>query len=131
MSKRALLSPRAPLCLCSTVPGICTLAGAPGTGAAVVLGAEGHGSCLPCGCDLVSCAPARAEPVRLIQGAPRGQLAGIFASFNSQSSQEPGEGLSEFIEMKDRHEGQSQAPGAEKTWFESSLFPNVPLGEKN
>lgn len=67
---------------------------------------------------------ACAEPARLIHRASRGQLAGIFASFNSQSSQEPGEGLSTFTEMKGRREGQIQAL---KRPNESSLFPNIPL----
>lgn len=77
MGVRALVSPQAPLYLSSTVPGICTLAGAPGMGAAMVLGARGHGSCLPRGYDLVSYAPACAELVTLIREPHAGSWQGF------------------------------------------------------
>lgn len=73
----------------------------------MVLGAGVKAPASPVAVTLFSCAPACTEPARLIQGGPHRQLAGIFAVFNSQSSQEPAEGLSVFPEMKGRHEGQS------------------------
>lgn len=86
----------------------------PGMGTAVVLGVGGAKAPVSSlAVTSFACALACAEPVRLIRGARCGQLAGIFASFNSQSSQEPGEGLSAFAEIKGRHEGQSRTPGAE------------------
>lgn len=114
--ERALLSPQPPLCLSSTVLGICTLADASlGQGQLqfLELGAKAPSSLMAV--TLFACAPACAEPARLIEGAPHRRLAGIFASFNSQSSQEPGEGLSAFTETKGRPKGQSQALGAERT----------------
>lgn len=69
-----------------------------------------------------SCSPAHAELARLIQAASCRQLAGIFASFNSQSSQEPSEGLSVFTEMRGGHGGQShwELKGPSKSGYDES-----------
>lgn len=79
-------------------------------GSCLELGARAPAS--PVAVTSFACTLACTELVRLIRGAPHGQLAGISASFNSQSSREPGEGLSAFTEMKGRHGEQSWTLGA-------------------